>query len=69
MNKEIKYPCNKCERQDACIRSGVAHLKCYKWRRWFHQQWSEIQDFFGINVSECHEKKESDDNAECPENA
>ena len=59
MNK-CEYPCTKCKGEAECNRQRK-YLRCYAWREWFRQEWSEIQKFFARNVSDGHIEKGDDD--------
>lgn len=61
MNEKSKCPCADCEKDETlCNRQGV-YLRCYKWRKWIRDEWSEIRKSLGINVSIRHEEKGGDD--------
>lgn len=62
MSEENKceYPCAECGREKPCMQQSK-YKRCLKWRRWFRQNWKQIQKKFGVNVSFRHKKKEGDD--------
>ena len=48
--KRDKYPCISCRRNE----QNCNYVECARWRKWFHDEWKEIQDTFG---AECVKTK------------
>jgi hypothetical protein len=57
--EKIEHPCGECKHDNVCSVRG-RYKRCKRWLAWLRQEWTLLQKYFGINVSNRH-KSEGDD--------